>query len=172
MEKRNIKEALIGFHCPRYNELPNFDIYMDQVVSFINGHLDILNIDENDRSITSSMVNNYVKNSIVKAPIKKHYKRYHLAFLIVVSILKRAYSLNEITKMIEIQTNMNDSNIEVAYDTFAQYFESALHQVIEKGYASHDESENLDLHRQLLHSVVSTVALKIHVQIEIGDDKY
>ncbi len=165
------RSKLLNFHCPRWNELPDFDIYMDQVIIFINTHIDALNIADGDKPITASMVNNYVKNSIVKAPIKKHYKKYHVAFLIVVSILKKSFSLSEISKMIEVQTNMKKSDLEIAYDTFAYYFEKSLHDIIEKGHF--DESDNSEeLHRHLLISVIHTTVLKIYTQIELADEKY
>ena len=74
---KNIEEihkSLISFKLPRWKDLPDFDIYMDQVIFYINQELSPLFFEE--KVITSNMVNNYVKNSIVKPPIKKHYKRY------------------------------------------------------------------------------------------------
>ena len=90
------------------------------------------------------MVNNYVKNSIVKPPIKKHYKRYHLAFLIVVCILKRCYSLAEISKLIEIQNEMEHSDLEKAYDAFSICFEECLHATFADG-----DDKNLNTMHQI-----------------------
>ena len=164
MRNDEIKARLLTFHFPRWDELPNFDIYMDQVVFYINDHLGVLNIAETDKEITASMVNNYVKNSIVKAPIRKHYKNYHLAFLIIVTILKRAYSLNEISKMINIQRMMKNNDLQLAYDTFATYFETVLHETVKNGYYLSKES---DPYRRLLLNITQSVVLKIYAQIEL-----
>ena len=166
MEISEIKKELVAFHCPRWDELPEFDIYMDQVIYYLNDHLAVLNVAESDKEITASMINNYVKNSIVKAPIRKHYKRYHLAFLIVVTILKRVYSLSEISQMIAIQTAMKRSDLKTAYDTFAAYFEEVLHAIINDG--SYSKAEK-DPYRRLLFNVVQAVALKIYAQIELNN---
>ena len=160
-------EKLKEIKLPRWHDLPDFDIYMDQVVNYINLHLDILNFSDDDRSITPSMVNNYVKNSIVKAPIKKHYKKYHLAYLIVVMILKRVYSLSDISKMIEIQTKMEESNLELAYDTFGLYFEKCLHCVITNGNLESLDIDVQNEYQSLLLNVVESVALKIYAEIKL-----
>ena len=159
---------LLNFKLPRWHELPDFDIYMDQVVFFINQQLDVLNISDSDKPITSSMVNNYVKNSIVKAPIKKHYKRYHLAFLIVVTVLKRVYSLSEISQMIAIQTKMKDSNLELAYDTFGTYFEESLKEMFEKGHLDNARNKAANDYQLLLLNIIQSVVLKLYAEIRLS----
>ena len=133
-------EQLKNFQCPKWKDLPSFDIYMDQVIFFINDRLKPLYFDSEKNVITSNMVNNYVKNSIVKPPIKKHYKPYHLAFLIAVCILKRCYSLTEITQLIEIEKAMEEY-------TFA----------------------NPNKEQLLMNSVVKTIVYKIHTEFEMYD---
>lgn len=165
--KEETYNSLADFHCPRWKDLPEFDIYMDQVIFFISQQLAPLYFDNNEKIITNSMVNNYVKNSIVKPPIKKHYKRYHIAFLIVVSILKRVYSLNEISQMIKIQTDMKNSDLEAAYDTFSIYFENCLHEIVTQGHFSQNETAVHNSYQLLLMSVIQSVVLKIYVQAEL-----
>lgn len=82
MEETNIQKI----HIPRWEELPNFPLYIDQVVSYIEDNLGILFYDE--KIITNSMINNYVKHGIVNPPVKKKYNRIHIAYFIVVCILK------------------------------------------------------------------------------------
>ena len=171
MEDVNIKEkaqTLKEFKLPRWDELPAFDIYMDQVVNYINQHLTALNIDDTDKPLTPSMVNNYVKNSIVKAPVKKHYKRYHLAFLIVVIVLKRVYSLSEISKMIEIQTTMKDSDLKSAYDTFGLYFERCLKTILDHGDLDKTGIHIQNEYQALLLNIIKSVVLKIYAEMIIS----
>lgn len=92
---------------PRWEEIPDWGLYMDQLITYLNEKLSFLE-SSNHKKITSSMVNNYVKSSIVKPPIKKLYKRYHIAFLIIVFILKSCFSLSAISQMIEIYSNIED----------------------------------------------------------------
>ena len=59
-------------HISRWEEIPDFPLYIDQVVSIIEKSLSFLKND-NDAIITKTMINNYVKRKLVKAPIKKKY---------------------------------------------------------------------------------------------------
>ena len=91
------------------------------------------------------MVNNYVKNSILHPPVKKHYKKYHVAFLIVVVILKQCYSLTEISQMIQIYWDMNDQRINLHYDTFIRYFTNFLHEIMTTGNTPSNLERNISL---------------------------
>ena len=75
-------EMLAKRTLPRCNELPDLELYMDQVTSLIGRYL------KDDRELTASMVNNYVKHKAMPAPVRKKYTREHLAYLIVICTLK------------------------------------------------------------------------------------
>ena len=66
----NLKEILNTRKIPKWNELPELDLYMDQVIVLMEKHL---NASKKDKLITPSMINNYVKLGIVPPPIKKQY---------------------------------------------------------------------------------------------------
>lgn len=169
--KEQIKKELLEFQCPRWKDLPEFDIYMDQVLFYIDQQLSPLYFDTEEKILTSNMVNNYVKNSIVHPPVKKHYKRYHLAFLIVVLILKRCYSLTEISKLIEIQNQMENSDLEKAYDMFSICFEESLHSIFEEGNSNSLVIKNPSWQKQLLMSVVQSVIFKMYTEFEIIEEQ-
>ncbi|WP_290773961.1 DUF1836 domain-containing protein [Anaerofustis sp.] len=117
-------KEILNFHFPRYNELPNIELYMDQVINFIEDNLKIFSANEKEKIITSSMVNNYVKQGLVSPPNKKKYTKHHIAYIIVVCILKQILSISEICELIKIQ--INTYPIEDAYDYFADKLEEAL----------------------------------------------
>ena len=120
-----------NYTFPKWTELPEIDLYMDQVITYINEKLkDTYFYDE--KFITKAMINNYVKAGLVRRPEKKHYTRTHLAYFIVVTILKRCYSMSQIDCMIQIQTHMDNSSIHSAYDVFIQRFEDSLNAVFEE----------------------------------------
>ena len=69
-----------NFHIPRWKELPNIDLYMDQVLNYIETSLkDYIKSDE--KFITKTMINNYVKQGIIDPPVNKKYNRLHIAEL-------------------------------------------------------------------------------------------
>ena len=108
------------FQFPRWNELPSLDLYMDQVITYLQSNLESTYFSD-EKFITKAMINNYVKTSIVAPPIKKHYTKQHIAYFMVVTIVKRCYSMSQISQLIEIHTHMKYSSVEQAYDLFISF---------------------------------------------------
>ena len=116
-----IKEIL-EFHLPRFNELPDIDLYMDQVLNIIENSLIIFSSENDENIITKSMINNYVKQNVIEKPFKKRYKKFHVAYLIIISILKKVLSISEISKII----NNQDYEVEEFYNMFCNELEYSL----------------------------------------------
>ncbi len=119
-------KAMSDFHCPRWNELPDIELYMDQVVSIMDRHLNCF-AQDGSKIITSTMINNYVKQKIVKPPHNKKYDRVHLAYLIPVCVLKQVISIPELCDGIELI--LQQKEIPEAYDYFCELMELALKNV-------------------------------------------
>ena len=152
-------------HIPRWNELPNLDLYLDQIVTFINTSLEkCINPNESIKKetpiLTKTMINNYVKNNLIEAPIKKKYSKVQCAKLFCICILKQVYSMNEISKLID--NALKSSEIDVAYNSFCSHFEEALKCAFEK--KEFFKIENIDENKYLLKSVLLSCSYKIYVQ--------
>ena len=84
-----MNKEIKDFHLPRWNELPNIDLYIDQVVCLLEEYLSgyIKNDNEKEEKlITKTMINNYVKQDIIKPPVNKKYNKEHVASLFVIFI--------------------------------------------------------------------------------------
>lgn len=137
-DNERIKDALQElnqFHLPRWEELPDFEVYMDQLITLINRYLYILNKEETP-IITPSMVNNYVKLKMIPKPEKKKYQRIHIAYLIAITMLKQVLTISEVRDGIELQTKI--SGLKGAYNLFCEEQENAIHAVVETFEADHD----------------------------------
>lgn len=121
---KEYEERLKMLHLPRYSELPDIELYMDQLIIYITRQLEILQVDNKENVITTAMVNNYVKSGVLAPTIKKKYSKNHIAYLLVVCVFKQIYPISKISRMIEIQTKIFQTD--VAYDYFCQEFENAL----------------------------------------------
>lgn len=116
-------EKVKEFHLPRYNELPDVGLYLEQVVKYINGCLMPIGCTE----LTISMVSNYVKKGVIDAPVKKQYYRDQIGYLIYVSVAKNAMSIELITKMFQMQKDTYDCP--TAYDYFCTELENMLRYI-------------------------------------------
>ena len=158
------KNEEFKIHIPRWEELPEIDLYLDQVVTFIDRYLSsyINNKDENgdNKILTKTMINNYVKQKVLEAPVKKKYNRRNLAFLIVICILKQVYSIHDISKLIKI--GIRHTPIDVAYNRFCDFLESSIDYTF-NGNSSLEDYRASSL-EYLLFNVVQTFACKLYAQ--------
>lgn len=157
-----IYTQLLNYKAPRFEEFPEIDLYMDQMVELLNAWLAPLYFDSSKPCITASMINNYVKNSIVEPPIKKRYTRYHLAYLYVVMVLKQCFSLQEISTLITIYRTVQTSN------TFATVFEEMLHQVMKTSEANSSCISKPNWQQHLMINALQAVCCKIFSVYQIS----
>ena len=80
----------------RSDEIPNIDLYMDQVTSFMDEHLQTSRRYEKDKILTKTMINNYAKNKLLPPPVKKRYSKEHMMVLIFIYYMKGILSLDDI----------------------------------------------------------------------------
>ena len=84
------------------DEIPNINLYMDQLTSFMDERLKkTTRHPGEDKILTKTMINNYAKNDLLPPPIKKKYSKDHLILLIVIYYLKSILSINDIQTLIE-----------------------------------------------------------------------
>ena len=117
-------EEIISYRCPRWNDLPDIGLYIDQVISILEKNLNIFSPGGDQKLITPTMINNYVKQKMIPAPINKRYDRRHVANLTVICMFKRFISLADIRA---IRERMLESfSMEDCYDLFCSEFERSL----------------------------------------------
>lgn len=77
-------------------EIPNIDLYMDQVTTFMEDHLASSKRHPEDKILTKTMINNYAKNHLLPPPVKKKYSKEHLFILTFIYYFKNILSINDI----------------------------------------------------------------------------
>ena len=118
---------LEDFYLPHWEELPDLDLYMDQVRTLVDRYLSPVIQGEKHPLLTSSMVNNYVKLGLIPAPVKKRYNKEHVAFLIAITTLKQVLTIPEIKEGILFQGKT--VGIREAYNLFCSEQETAVKMV-------------------------------------------
>ena len=166
MENRElIIEEIKSFRLPRYSELPDMGLYLEQVVKYINSCLSPLRCVE----ITPSMVSNYVKKGLIANPVKKQYYASHLAELFFVVLGKRALSIEYIGKMLEMIKASVANHI--IYDYCCAELESRLRYVfgVSNNIPSTDFEETEE--KMVLDEVITAVVFSIHLELWFKDHK-
>ena len=82
-------------------EIPNIDLYMDQVTTFMETQLSSTKRYEQDKILTKTMINNYAKNHLLPPPVKKKYSKEHLLVLIFIYYFKNLLSIHDIELLLK-----------------------------------------------------------------------
>ncbi len=125
-------EAARQYHCPRWSELPDVPLYMDQVVEIIKKALDIFS-DGTEPVITAPMINNYVRQKLIDPPVYKKYVKDHVSELMVISLFKRSFSMQEIKSV--TMAVIDEYGIEEGYDLFC----GELEEFMRAAFTSEDD---------------------------------
>lgn len=157
--KEKMMDAVRGFRLPRYGEIPNVGLYLEQVAKYISDCLAPLG----DVSITASMISNYVKRGMVANPVKKQYYRSHIAYLIFIAVTKNVLSLDNISCLMDMQRATYEN--QVAYD----YFCSELENIVAFVFGVKDTIDNVGSdatdERTMLRNTIITVAHRAYLDM-------
>ena len=111
------------FSYPKWEDIPNIDLYLDQVLLYVNQVCAPISPDK-EKGLTASMVNNYVKHGYLTKPDKKKYQRKQIARLIAITTLKSVFSIQEITQTLNtLQTQASSDQL---YDAFVDYMNHGI----------------------------------------------
>ncbi len=153
-------EIFQNIHIPRWEELPNIDLYLDQLVTLLDTYLSDYIGDSENQIITKTMINNYVKQGAISPPEKKKYCKEHIASIFVICILKSVYSINNVTDLLKLATT--NFKIEYSYNKFCDIFEYSIKSIFNHNKLEFSTSISND--EILLQNVIQSVAYKIYVE--------
>ncbi len=123
----DILKKLSSLEYVNPDSIPNIDLYMDQVTTFMDKHLFSPDKDDEEHIMTKTMINNYVKSELIPPPVKKKYSKEHMLMLILIHYFKNFLSIGDINTIFKpIKENcLNDNDgvdLEYIYrETFNGY---------------------------------------------------
>lgn len=121
IDKNDLLNSILGsisrIDYVKSTDIPNIDLYMDQVTSFMEKQLKSTKRYDDDKVLTKTMINNYAKNDLLPAPVKKKYSKEHLLLLTFIYYFKNILSMKDIETLLKPITEkyfQSDSNINIA----------------------------------------------------------
>lgn len=117
-------EELERFELPDWESLPQLDLYMDQVILLLTRYLPPMARDSDERTITASIINNYVRMKVVPPPVKKRYSRVHLAYLVIICTLKQSLSISCIQRL--LPADRSEEAVRDLYTQFLQQYRRSI----------------------------------------------
>ena len=115
---RRWETYLDNFRLPRWNDIPDIGLFMDQVITLLTQYLDYLPPElKEDSCITPAAINNYVRLKIMPEPRKKRYYRLHIAYHLMICTMKQTLSIALIQKMVPM--DCTEEEFSVIYNQYA-----------------------------------------------------
>lgn len=97
---QNLLENLKKIDYIRPEDIPNIDLYMDQITTFMDSQLADFKRHDDDKILTKTMINNYAKNNLLPPPVKKKYSKEHVLTLIFIFYFKNVLSISDIQSIL------------------------------------------------------------------------
>lgn len=156
--KQQISRSVQDFRLPRYHEIPNVGLYLEQATKLICEYLAPLQ----ENAITGSMISNYVKKGLVSNPVRKLYNRDQIAYLLFIALAKNVLSLDNLTLFIRLQQQTYAT--ERAYNYLCAEFENILQHVF--GLKEDIDTVGVDStdEKFMLRATIITIAHKIYLE--------
>ena len=156
--KQQISRSVGDFRLPRYNEIPNVGLYLEQATKYVCEYLAPLG----EYSLTPSMISNYVKKGLIANPVKKQYSRDHIAYLFFIAVAKSVLSLDALTGFIKLQ--QQTYTLPKAYDYFAEQFEGLLRFTFELEDTLEVVGEDTTDEKRLLYTCIVAAVQKVYLE--------
>lgn len=157
---------LSEYHCPRYEELPKIDIYMDQLIILLEEYLAPFEIPGEETTLTATMVNNYVKLKVIHPPKNKKYSKSHIMYLLVLGILKNVLSISDIGALIKMQ--IGQYPLRKAFNFFAIELENCLKVTFgTRDFAEANSARERNQLSKIIRSALLSFANNVYVKKHI-----
>ena len=128
---RRWEKYLYNFQLPSWESIPDFGLYMDQIIGLLTEYLDYLPPEiKSDRIVTAATINNYVRMKIIPEPQNKKYYRTHIAYLIMICTLKQTLSIATIQSILPI--GIPEEEVQAVYTNYVQRHHAAADYFIDQ----------------------------------------
>ena len=119
---RRWDKFITDYHLPEWDSIPNFGLYMDQVIVLLEQYLSFIPspVGTKEHFVTSSTINNYVRLKIMPAPVKRKYHRVHIAYLIMILTMKQSLSISDVQKI--IPPDSSEEEVRAVYENYSEKF--------------------------------------------------
>ena len=129
------------------DDIPNIDLYMDQVTTFMDVHLKSSKRFEDDKMLTKTMINNYTKNNLLPSPNKKKYSKEHMLLLIFIYYFKNFLSISDIQEIITPLTERfydkkGSISLEALYKEVFEFEQAQVDSLIKSVIRQYSKAEN------------------------------
>ena len=152
-----IAEPARIFRLPKYEDIPDVGLYLEQTVKYINSYFESYD----SMNLTASMVSNYVKKGLVANAVKKQYYRDQIAYLIFIAVAKNVLSMENLNLFITMQKESYTT--QKAYEYFCAELENVMEYVFGLKDTLSTVGEDDTEEKVMLRNTIIAAAHKIYL---------
>ncbi len=156
-----------GCSAVNWKRLPEIELYMDQVVTFLDRQMTMYRRNEDEKVVTRSMINNYTKDRVIPRAEAKKYSKEHIALITVVCSLKKVLSIPDLSNLLK-DFNVNQGNeVEKYYELFCDYQKQSIERtsrIISESLKEQESRKSSDGQEE--KKILKNLALKLAVEAQ------
>jgi hypothetical protein len=126
MIENDIAEAMTAYRTAGWNELPDLELYMDQMVTYVQKQMALFQNAQTEKLVTPAILSNSVKSGLIPRPHKKKYGKRHLAALIMACSLKQVFPVSQVEQLFKA---VGPEEEEAVFEVFGRLQDDSLRQV-------------------------------------------
>ena len=172
----SILESLSRIDYIHQEDIPNIELYMDQVTTLMETQLSSTKRHEEDKILTKTMINNYAKNNLLPPPVKKKYSKEHVIVLIFIYYFKSILSIKDIETLLKpiIEKHFQTDNSLSLTDIYSEICSAQIEQIVPlqeelkklfelkaEGFSDAPEDERTQLQ---MFSVICSLSFDIYIK--------
>ena len=148
-----------GYHLQAFKklkeiQLPDIDLYMDQILTILEGQMDSYKLYDDEKIMTKTMINNYVKSKLIEKPVKKKYGREQLMQLIMIYHMKNIMNFADLEIFFQNAIEEEQGDMGLLYEDFVKIHDDMLDDFISKEREL-NELEGNDKIKELLKTIIT-----------------
>jgi len=142
----DILKNIRNFDRIKSDDIPNIDLYMDQVTTFMDDHLGLFKRSDSDKVLTKTMINNYSKYDLLPPTVKKKYTNDHIIMMLFIYYLKPILSITDIKELLlPIRSMFIDGDLPNGFDGLKDFYD----RIVEY------ESVNFQVFEERMHDTIN-----------------
>jgi hypothetical protein len=169
----NLIDESLNLKAIDISEIPDIDLYMDQVTTFMEDKLEEFKRTKEDKILTKTMINNYTKNKIIPSPKKKKYSKEHMMLLILTYHMKQILSIGDIHSLLSPISENNDVEtlyknfIEIQFKEYDDFSKEIIKKVdeLETQTSIHEDASN----QLMLYSIIFFLIIQASMQKKLAE---
>ena len=155
---------LNSFSYKNYEDKPDIELYMEQLVTYLEKEQQIFQTSSLDKQITNSMINNYVKGDVVPAPISKRYNREHIAALEEVCTLKNVLTISEVKQILDQRYKNHPAKGEI-FNEFNETYNDKIQAAVNESFVKLNQLDINDLDGLINMALDFTLTSNVYMSI-------